>query len=97
LHGAAAEVKNMAELKAKQRKSMNEDLFAYVDKDDERHCRSTTRPTSVTPWPDGTRRSSKPGEERGRAPEDRPAAKKHKIDLSKDDRVAKPRSRPTAA
>jgi len=88
----------MAELKAKQRKSMNKDVFAYVDKDgeghlplnDETHIRNAMARWNQTKF-EST--AMKEGARRKIVS----AAKKHKIDLSKDDKVAKPRSRPTAA
>jgi len=88
----------MAELKAKQRKSMNKDVFAYVDKDgqghlplnDETHIRN-----AMARWNQTTFESA--AKKEGARRKIVSAAKKHKIDLSKDDKVAKPRSRPTAA
>lgn len=88
----------MAELKAKQRKSMNEDLFAYIDKDGERHLPlndETHIRNAVARW--NQTKFESPAKKEGARRKIVSAAKKHKIDLSKDDSVAKPRSRPTAA
>ena len=88
----------MAELKAKQRKSMNKDVFAYVDKDgeghlplnDETHIRNAMARWNQTKFESAAKKE-------GARRKIVSAAKKHKIDLSKDDKVAKPRSRPPAA
>jgi len=87
----------MAELKAKQRRSMNKDVFAYVDKDgkghlplnDETHIRNAMARWNQTKF-------ESPAKKEGARRKIVSAAKKHRIDLSKDDKVANPRSRPTA-
>ena len=88
----------MAELKAKQRKSMNKDVFAYVDKDgeghlplnDETHIRNAMARWNQTKFESAAKKE-------GARRKIVSAVKKHKIELSMDDKVAKPRSRPTAA
>jgi hypothetical protein len=84
----------MAELKAKQRKSTNKDVFAYVDKEgtghlplgDETHVRN-----AVARW-DQTKFESPAKKEAARR-KIVGAARKHKIELSASDKVKKPRVR----
>jgi hypothetical protein len=86
----------MAELKTKQRKSMNKDVFAYIDKDGEGHLPlndETHIRNAMARWNQTTFES--PAKKEGARRKIVSVAKKHKIDLSKDDNVAKPRS-PTA-
>jgi hypothetical protein len=88
----------MAELKAKQRTSMNKSVFAYVDRDgeghlplnDESHIRN-----AMARW-DQTNFES-PAKKEGARRKIVGAAKRHGIDISRDDKVARPRARRTAA
>jgi Family of unknown function (DUF6582) len=88
----------MAELKAKQRKSMNKDVFAYVDKDgeghlplnDENHIRNAMARWNQT-------RFETPAKKEGARRKIVAAARKHKIDLSETDKVSRPRTKRTAA
>jgi len=82
----------MAELKEKQRKSMNKGVFAYVDArgeghlplNDETHVRN-----AMARW-NQTRFSSPTAKEDARR-KIVSAARRHGIEISKDDKVAKPR------
>ena len=88
----------MAELKTKQRKSMNKDVFAYVDKDGEGHLPlndETHIRNAMARW--NQTKFESPAKKEGARRKIVSTAKKHKIDLSKDDKVAKPRSRATPA
>ena len=84
----------MVELKEKQRKSMNKDVFAYVDKDgtghlplnDESHIRNAMARFDQTKFPSA---SAKEGARRKVVA----AARKHGIEVDKTDHVAKPRRR----
>ena len=88
----------MAELSAKQRRSMPKGVFAYVDKEgaghlplnDESHIRN-----AMARW-DQTNFES-PAKKEGARRKIVAAAKRHGIDLAKDDKVAKPRARRSAA
>lgn len=81
----------MTDLKEKQRKSMNKDVFAYVDKDgeghlplnDESHVRNAMARFNQTKFPSASARE-------GARRKVMAAAKKHGIDVSADDNVAKP-------
>ena len=87
----------MAELKTKQRKSKNKDVFAYVDKDGEGHLPlndETHVRNAMARW--NQTKFESPAKKEGARRKIVSAAKKHKIDLSKDDKVAKPRSRTAA-
>ena len=87
----------MAELKTKQRKSMNKDVFAYVDKDGEGHLPlndETHVRNAMARW--NQTKFESPAKKEGARRKIVSAATKHKIDLSKDDKVAKPRSRTAA-
>ena len=80
----------MAPLKEKQRKSMNKDVFAYVDKDgtghlplnDESHVRNAMARFDQTKFPTA---SAKEGARRKVVA----AARKHGIEVDKADHVAK--------
>lgn len=88
----------MAELKAKQRKSMNKDVFAYVDKDGEGHLPlndETHIRNAIARWDQTTFES--PAKKEGARRKIVGAAKRHGIDLSRQDKVAKPRARRTSA
>lgn len=88
----------MAELKAKQRKSMNKDVFAYVDKDgeghlplnDESHIRNAMARWNQTKFESPAKKEAARRKIVG-------AARKHKIDLSAGDKVTKSRSKKKAA
>jgi hypothetical protein len=81
----------MADLKEKQRKAMNKDVFAYVDRrgeghlplNDESHVRNAMARWNQTAF------SSKSAKESARR-KIRAAARKHGIEISKDDRIAHP-------
>jgi hypothetical protein len=81
----------MAELKEKQRKSMNKDVFAYVDTDggghlplnDESHIRNAMARFDQTKFPSP---SAKEGARRKVVA----AARKHGIEIDKKDHVATP-------
>lgn len=81
----------MADLKEKQRKSMNKDVFAYVDKNgeghlplnDESHVRNAIARFNQTSFPSA---SAKEGARRKVVA----AAKKHGIEIGEEDNVAKP-------
>lgn len=87
----------MAELKAKQRKSINKDVFAYVDTDgtghlplnDESHIRNAMARWNQTKF-------ESPAKKGGARRKIVGAARTHKIDLSDDDRVRRPRKKPAA-
>lgn len=88
----------MAELKAKRRKSMNKDVFAYVDTEGEGHLPlndETHVRNAIARWDQTTFES--PAKKEGARRKIVSAAMKHEIDLSTKDKVAKPRSRPPAA
>lgn len=88
----------MAELKAKQRKSMNKDVFAYVDKDGEGHLPlndATHIRNAMARWDQTTFES--PAKKEGARRKIVGAAKRHGIDLSRTDNVAKPRARRSPA
>ena len=82
----------MTNLSERQRKSMNKSVFAYVDKNgeghlplnDESHVRNAMARFNQTAFPSAT------AKERARR-KVVAAAKKHGIDVSKDDNVAKPK------
>ncbi len=84
----------MTDLREKQRKSMNKDVFAYVDKNgeghlplnDESHVRNAMARFNQTAFPSAT------AKEHARR-KVLAAARKHGIDVSKDDNVAKRSSR----
>ena len=88
----------MAELKAKQRKSMNKDVFAYVDKEgeghlplnDESHIRNAMARWNQTKFESPAKKEAARSKIVG-------AARKHKIDLSDGDKVKKSRSKKKAA
>jgi hypothetical protein len=88
----------VAELKAKQRTSMNKDVFAYVDKDgnghlplnDESHIRN-----AIARWNQTTFES--PAKREGARRRIVGAARRHKIELSDSDKVRRPRARTKAA
>ncbi|HTJ60944.1 MAG TPA: DUF6582 domain-containing protein [Candidatus Saccharimonadales bacterium] len=88
----------MAELKAKQRKSMNKGVFAYVDKDgeghlplnDESHIRNAMARWNQTTFESPAKKEAARRKIVG-------AARKHKIDLSTGDNVKKSRSKKKAA
>ena len=92
------EVYGMAELKAKQRKSMNKDVFAYVDQDgeghlplnDESHIRN-----AMARW-DQTKFES-PAKKEGARRKIVGAARMHKIELSESDKVRRPGAKKRAA
>jgi hypothetical protein len=81
----------MAELKEKQRKSMNKDVFAYVDEDgeghlplnDESHVRNAISRFDQTKFPS---RTAKEAARRKVVA----AARKHGIAVGRSDHVAKP-------
>ncbi|MDQ6857473.1 MAG: hypothetical protein M3Z65_00580 [Chloroflexota bacterium] len=87
----------MAGLKAKQRKSINKDVFAYVDKDgtghlplnDESHIRNAMARWNQT-------RFESPAKKEGARRKIVGAARKHKIDLSDGDKVRRPRRKSSA-
>jgi hypothetical protein len=82
----------MAELKAKQRKSMNKDVFAYVDKEgtghlplnDESHIRN-----AMARWNQTTFET--PAKKEGARRKIVGAARRHKIELAESDKVRRPR------
>ena len=88
----------MAELKAKQRKSINKDVFAYVDKsgeghlplNDESHIRN-----AIARW-DQTKFES-PAKKEGARRKIVGAAHKHTIELSESDKVQRLRAKVRAA
>jgi hypothetical protein len=81
----------MPDLKEKQRKSMNKDVFAYVDKNgeghlplnDESHVRNAMARFNQTAFPSA---SAKEGARRKVLA----AAKKHDIEIGEEDNIAKP-------
>lgn len=81
----------MADLKEKQRKSMNKDVFAYVDENgeghlplnDESHVRNAMARFNQTSFPSASAKESARRKVRA-------AAKKHGIEISEDDNIAKP-------
>ena len=83
----------MPELKKEQRKSMNKDVFAYVDRNgeghlplnDETHVRNALARFNQTSFP------SPSAKERARR-KVLAAAKRHGIEVSEDDHVATPSS-----
>jgi hypothetical protein len=83
----------MAELKPNQRKSMNKDVFAYVDEKgtghlplgDEAHVRN-----AVARW--NQTKFESPTKKEGARKKIVAAAKMHKIELSTSDKVARPRT-----
>jgi hypothetical protein len=87
----------MAELKAKQRKSINKDVFAYVDKNgtghlplnDESHIRNAMARWNQTKF-------ESPAKKEGARRKIVGAARRHKIDLSADDKVRRPRKKSAA-
>jgi len=84
----------MAELKAKQRKSMNKDVFAYVDKNgeghlplnDESHIRNAMARWNQT-------RFESPAKKEAARRKIVAAARKRKIEFSDSDKVRRQRSR----
>src|SRR5438046_5700286 len=81
----------MPELKEKQRKSMNKDVFAYVDDNGEGHLplndESHVR-NAMARW-NQTSFESPTDKERARR-KIAAAARKHGIEISKDDKIAHP-------
>ena len=81
----------MADLRERQRKSMNKDVFAYVDSNgeghlplnDESHIRNAMARFNQTAF------ESKTAKEQARR-KIRAAARKHGIDVSDDDNISKP-------
>jgi hypothetical protein len=88
----------MAELKAKQRASMNKDVFAYVDKDgtghlplnDESHIRNAMARWSQTKF-------ESPAKREGARRKIVGAARRHKIELADSDKIRRPRARAKTA
>jgi hypothetical protein len=88
----------MAELTAKQRKSMNKNVFAYVDKDgtghlplnDESHIRNAMARWNQTKF-------ESPAKKEGARRRIVAAARTRKIDLSETDKVRRPRAKSKAA
>ena len=88
----------MAELKAKQRKSMNKDVFAYVGKNgeghlplnDESHIRNAMARWNQTTFESPAKKEAARRKIVG-------AARKHKIELAATDKVRRQRSRSRAA
>ena len=88
----------MAELKAKQRKSMNKDAFAYVDRDgeghlplnDESHIRNAMARWNQTKFESPAKKEAARRKIVG-------AARKHGIDLAATDKVRRARAKPKAA
>jgi hypothetical protein len=88
----------MAELKAKQRKSMNKNVFAYVDKDgkghlplnDESHIRNAMARWNQTKF-------ESPAKKEGARRRIVAAARTHRIDVSESDKVRRPRAKSKAA
>lgn len=82
----------MTNLSERQRKSMNKSVFAYVDKNgeghlplsDESHVRNAMARFNQTAFPSATAKESARRKVVA-------AAKRHGIDVSKDDNVAKPK------
>jgi hypothetical protein len=87
----------MAALNAKQRRSMNKDVFAYVDKDgkghlplnDESHVRNAMARWNQTRFESPAKKESARRKIVG-------AARKHNIDLSETDKVRRPRAKANA-
>ncbi len=87
----------MAELKAKQRKSINKDVFAYVDRvgtghlplNDESHIRNAMARWNQTKF-------ESPAKKEGARRKIVGAARTHRIDLSDDDKVRRPRKKSAA-
>src|SRR2546423_3178810 len=87
----------MPDLKEKQRKSMNKDVFAYVDKDgeghlplnDESHIRNAMARWNQTKF-------ESPAKKEGARRKIVGAARKHKIDLSEGDKVSRSRKNTAA-
>ena len=87
----------MTDLREKQRKSMNKDVFAYVDTkgeghlplNDESHVRNAMARFNQTKFPSAT------AKEHARR-KVVAAARKHGIEVSKGDKVAKPSRRSTS-
>lgn len=87
----------MAELKAKQRKSMNKDVFAYVDREgtghlplgDKTHVRNAMARWNQTDF-------ESPAKKEDARRKIVAAARAHKIEVSPDDKIAKPRARSKA-
>lgn len=83
----------MAELKAKQRKSMNKDVFAYVDRNgeghlplnDESHIRNAMARWNQTTFESPAKKEAARRRIVG-------AALRHKIELSDTDKIRRPRS-----
>ena len=88
----------MAELRAKQRTSMNKDVFAYVDKggtghlplNDESHIRNAMARWNQTKF-------ESPAKKEAARRKIVAAARKHEIDLSDTDKVRRPRAKKKAA
>ncbi|HYK98472.1 MAG TPA: DUF6582 domain-containing protein [Candidatus Acidoferrales bacterium] len=84
----------MTDLREKQRKSMNKDVFAYVDKNgeghlplnDESHVRNAMARFNQTAFPSVTAKESARRKVLA-------AARKHGIAVSKDDNIKKPSHR----
>jgi hypothetical protein len=88
----------MAELRPKQRKSMNKDVFAYVDEKGTGHLPlgdATHVRNAVARW-NQTKFETAAKKEAARK-KIVAAARKHKIELSPSDKVAKPRARAKAS
>ena len=81
----------MPDLKEKQRKSMNKDVFAYVDRNgeghlplnDETHVRNAMARFNQTSFPSASAKESARRKVIA-------AAKRHSIEISDDDNIAKP-------
>ena len=88
----------MAELKAKQRKSMNKDVFAYVDKDGEGHLPlndgSHIR-NAMARW--NQTKFESPAKKEAARRKIVGAARTHRIALAATDKVRRARAKPKAA
>ena len=88
----------MPDLKEKQRKSMNKDVFAYVDRNgeghlplnDETHVRNAMARFNQTSFPSASAKESARRKVVA-------AAKRHGIEISADDNIAKPSASVRAA
>ena len=88
----------MPDLKEKQRKSMNKDVFAYVDRNgeghlplnDETHVRNAMARFNQTSFPSASAKESARRKVVA-------AAKRHGIEISDDDNIAKPSASVRAA
>ena len=88
----------MAELTTKKREDLRQSQFAYVDKSGEGHLpindESRVR-NAMARW--NQTKFESPAKKEGARRKIVGAAKRHGIDLAKDDNVAKPRARRKAA